>query len=245
MTTVMEVSFTQALTAFLSAGARGAEGHEVHVHARSPHGIGYQHLRLRIPAKLWTHLPQFAFSLLEAGWEARVGAAARHAGSEDFASLSILFAVFQLPLDFKSASGETARWHRDEVAAADALRRLGQFALAPGFIVDGFNEIAGIWPLVDPIRDLEHARRLQRRLADVLGGATKRVSLPVPSSTTAGGRLLEAPADDPLAFLPLAGAIVRQAGQPAPIVTFAAAAPEICYTVRQIEAAIGQEGKIQ
>lgn len=239
------LSLTAGVAAFLNALARGAEGGVLEFHARSPMGYGYENKRLTIPRDGWIHLPPVAIDLLEAGWGVHLGAAARQPGAgAEFLSLSALFTTHMIPVDFKPAPGESWRWRRDQAAAVDVLRRLNKFPLAPAFMLDGFKEIVALWPLVAPIRALEDARRLQRRLAEALGAATQQVAMSIPSLMHGGGHahVVEYPADDPLAILPWPGSIVRDLGSPPPVVIFAAIAPDHIYSTAQIEAAIGPKG---
>ncbi len=237
------VPLTAGITALLNALARGAEGGVLDIHARSEHGLGYDHKLPRIPRGGWTYLPAFVFDLLEAGWAVQFGAAARQPGSgAEFLSLCALFTAHRIETDFKPAPGQSWKWRRDEAAAANVLRWLREFSSAPAFIIDAFKEIVALWPLAEPICALDEARRLQRRLAELLGAATQQVTLRIPSTTTAGGSLLETPADDPLAYLPMPGSIIRELGSPPPVVTFAAVAPDRSYPLAEIEAALSRKG---
>ena len=66
------------------------------------------------------------------------------------------------------------------------------------------------------------------------------MTLPVSPSTGEASRL-EFAADDPAAFLPMPGSIVRQRGDPPPVVTFVQVAPEHVCSIDTIEAALGRE----
>lgn len=234
--TTSTLRFTEALLAYLNVLARGREGDRLEIHSRSEGGLGYQALHAAVPRQPWSALPDFALKLLEAGWAARISAAARDS-SGTLRSLAVLFATFPIPLRFSQETG----WHHapDEAAVADALARLDRFALPPAFVVDGFREILGVWPLSEPLTDLDHVRRLQRKLALTLNASTAPVTLAIPSATIGGGRSIEYPADDPAAHLVLPGTIVREAGSPVPIVTFAVVAPDHIYPVADIEATLG------
>lgn len=245
-TTSVEMTFTAALLGFLNALGHDAGDVQLEIHARSPAGVGYEQYIPTVPRGGWRCLPPFAFTMLDSGWEVRIGAATRRARTSEFASLSTLFAVFSLELDFRPIPGrESARWRREADAVAEVMARLAGFAAPPGFILDGFKELVALWPLRDPILDLDRARIMQRRLSETLGATTQTVGLPVRFSASAGGFVIETPADDPMAFLPLPGSIVRQVGQLVPVVTFTAASPDRIYDIHKMEAALGLEGATQ
>ncbi len=245
MITETTVSLTTGVLALLNALARGADGGVLEIHARSEGGLGYESKYPAIPPDGWRHLPPFMFDLLESGWGVKVGAAVRRSPMGEFADLAVAFAVFPLAIEFRPAPNESWKWRRDEAAVADVMRRLGEFSPAPAFIIDAFTGVIGIWPFSEPIRDLDAARRVQRRLAEILGASTGPVSISIPSQTMGGGRIIECPADDPAAFLPLPGSIVRQLGNLRPVVTFTTIAPDRIHSVAEIEAAIGPKGAKQ
>jgi hypothetical protein len=231
--------FSESLLALLNALARGGSGHILEVHARSSGGVGYRVVRLPIPDEAWRFLPAAVLEIVEQPWAARIAAGMRRADAQSrLVSVSVAFAVFPIAVRFDR---DTDWRHQADAAVRDAaLARLEAFPLSPGFLIDALDTLVPLWPLSEPLLDLEQARHLQRRLADVLDASRAPVRLPIPSSA-GPSRVIEYATNDPAAHLPMPGAIVRDMGDPAPVVTFAAADPARVYTLNEFEAALGLE----
>jgi hypothetical protein len=115
-----------------------------------------------------------------------------------------------------------ATWPAD---GGSAPRPLESFPLPPSAVIEAAGGRAALWALEEPLRlvaPAEHARAvaLEGRLAQALGADV-------------------AAAEDLGTLLPLPGSIVRNHGDPPPLVYFETLAAERAYSIGQLERALG------
>jgi hypothetical protein len=182
-------------------------------------------------------LPVWVLDALEADREIRVSPALLTDDCREPVAVTTLYARFHPVV---AASDDKGGFDvLDAVKIRDALAGF----LPPAVLVDALREVVALWPLAEPLRDMAKARDFQRRIAERLGGAiTPEIEMGQAPQVYGGPEIArppsrKVPADDPGAFVSLAGR-VRSAGVFAPWVAISLLDAGRAYTVDEITAAL-------